>query len=158
MTYGTVFPSSKVNGTVVFHPTLILHALRLGVRLFRSVMCCCMFRVSVILDRGLSLVQSVLQGAQWTSQRKDLQLLHLHTCTGTRQHSASGSQVLEPGVALTLPDVSLPRSALCSHVAWQGKTLSYAFQSFLLFRDIANGNGQFSGSGSLLPGLWVALI
>ena len=58
MTYGTVFPSSKVNGTVVFHPTLILYALRLGVRLVRFVMCCCMFRVSVILDQGLSLVQS----------------------------------------------------------------------------------------------------
>ncbi len=49
---------SKVNGTVVFHQTLILYALRLGVRLVRFVMCCCMFCVSVILDRGLSLVQS----------------------------------------------------------------------------------------------------
>ncbi len=58
MTYGTVFPSSKVNRTVVFHPTLILYALRLGVRLVRFVMCFCMFGVSVILDQGLSLAQS----------------------------------------------------------------------------------------------------
>ena len=100
MTYGTVFPSSKVNGTVVFHPTLILYALRLGVRLVRFVMCFCMFGVSVILDWGLSLAQSSKE-LSGRFNAKDRQLLHLHTCTGTRQHSASGSQVLAPGVSLT---------------------------------------------------------
>ncbi len=84
------------------------------------------------------------------------QLLHLHICTGTRQHSTFGSHLLKPGATLTPPKVTLPRSASCSHVVWQGKPQSYAF--YCLIQDIANGNGQFSGSGSLLPGLWLALI
>jgi hypothetical protein len=58
MTYGMVFPSSNVNRTVVFHPTLILYALRLGVRLVRFLCVCCMFCVRAILDLGPSLVQS----------------------------------------------------------------------------------------------------
>jgi len=153
MTYGTVFPSSNFNRTGVFHQTLILYALRLGVRLVRIFMCCCMFGVSVILDLGLSLVQS---SKEHSGSLIEQQLLHLHICTGTRQHSTFGSHLLKPGATLTLRKVTLPRSASCSHVVWQGKPQSYAF--YCLIQDIVNGNGQFSGSGSLLQGLWVALI
>jgi hypothetical protein len=88
MTYRTVFSSSNVNGTVVFHLTLILYALQLGVRLVRIFMCCCMFGVSVIVDLGLSLAQS---SKEHRGSLNKQQLLHLHTCTETRQHSASGS-------------------------------------------------------------------
>ena len=80
MTYGTVFPSSNVNRTGVFHPTLILYALRLGVRLVRIFMCCCMFGVSVILDLGLSLVQS---SKEHSGSLIEQQLLHLQELVST---------------------------------------------------------------------------